>query len=106
MRCSLSLRERARVRGAAACNPERPGAAAGGELWFPWLGRVNCIGSSRPSWFARRFFPPTPPFSRRTGSTAHRPVGHLGGFEQEVPEHPLIIGNCVSESGNRFSRDD
>src|SRR5437879_3156154 len=35
-----------------------------------------------------------------------RLVGHLGGFEQEVPEHPLIIGNCVSESGNRFSRDD
>src|SRR5260370_39890516 len=69
MRGSLSLRERARVRGKAACNFHGLGASPGVGLSFPSLRVVDSIGSSPTRWFAERFFPLTPALSPRSGLT-------------------------------------
>src|SRR6266571_6587861 len=69
MRSSLSLRERARVRGKAARNCQGPGALPGVERCFPSLRVVDFIGSSQAGWFAERFFPLTPALSPRRGRT-------------------------------------
>src|SRR5438445_5814563 len=66
---SLSLRERARVRGNAACNCQELGALPGVEFCFPSLRVVDFIGSSQARWFAERFFPLTPALSPRRGRT-------------------------------------
>src|SRR2546428_5954628 len=60
MGCSLSLRERARVRGKAACSCQGLPALAGVELCFRSLRVVDSIGSSPDRWFAERLFPLTP----------------------------------------------
>src|SRR6266851_8900367 len=64
---SLSLRERARVRGTAAGNSQGLGALPGVELCFPSLRVVDLIGSSQARWFVGRFFPLTPALSPRRG---------------------------------------
>src|SRR6266571_4305421 len=69
MRCSLSLRERARVRGKATRTRQGLGALSGVELCFPSLRVVDIIGSSQARWFAERFFPLTPALSPRRGRT-------------------------------------
>ena len=66
---SLSLRERARVRGKAARNRQGPGALPGVERCFPSLRVVGFIGTSQAGWFAERFFPLTPALSPRRGRT-------------------------------------
>src|SRR2546427_2023110 len=66
---SLSLRERARVRGKAARNRQGPGALPGVERCFPSLRVVVFIGSSQAGRFAERFFPLTPTLSPRRGRT-------------------------------------
>jgi hypothetical protein len=66
---SLSLRERARVRGKAARNRQGPGALPGVERCFPSLGVVVFIGSSQAGRFAERFLPHTPALSPRRGRT-------------------------------------
>ncbi len=66
---SLSLRERARVRGTAAGNSQGLGALPGVELCFPSLRVVDLIGSSQARWFVGRFFPLTPALSPRRGRT-------------------------------------
>jgi hypothetical protein len=67
---SLSLRERARVRGKAVCNGQGLGALPGVELCFPSLRTVEVTGCSQARGFAARFFPLTPALSPRRG----RPV--------------------------------
>src|SRR5438552_1726039 len=69
MRCSLSQRERARVRGKAACNSHGLVALPGVELCAPSL--IDFIGSSPARWFAERFFPLTPSLS--LGERENRP---------------------------------
>jgi hypothetical protein len=69
MGCSLSLRERARVRGKAACSCQGLPALAGVELCFRSLRVVDSIGSSPARWFAERLFPLTPALSPRRGRT-------------------------------------
>ncbi len=66
---SLSLRERARVRGKAVCNGQGLGALPGVELCFPSLRTVEVTGSSPARGFAERFFPLTPALSPRRGRT-------------------------------------
>src|SRR5229473_788284 len=56
---SLSLRERGRVRGKAACNCQGLVALPGVELCFRPL--IDFIGSSPARCFAEHFFPLTPP---------------------------------------------
>src|SRR6266852_3371218 len=70
MRNSLSLRERARVRGKAACNCQGLGALLGAGLCFPSLRVAKFIGSSKARWFEERFFPLTPALSPRRGRIA------------------------------------
>src|SRR5256712_1430 len=60
---SLSLRERARVRGTAAYNCQRLGALPGVELCVPALRMADFIFSPQAHWFAERFFPLTPALS-------------------------------------------
>ncbi len=72
MRNSLSLRERARVRGKAACNCQGLGALLGAGLCFPSLRVAKFIGSSKARWFEERFFPLTPALSPRRGRIARR----------------------------------
>src|SRR6266571_8357177 len=69
MRCPLSLRERGRVRGKAACNSHGLVALPGVELCAPSL--IDFIGSSPARWFAERFFPLTPALS--LGERENRP---------------------------------
>jgi len=64
---SLSLRERARVRGKAVCNGQGLGALPGVELCFPSLRAVEVTGSSQARGFAERFFPLTPASPRGEG---------------------------------------
>src|SRR5260370_21029477 len=86
---SLSLRERARVRGTAAGNSQGLGALPGVELCFPSLRVVDLIGSSQARWFVGRFFPsPQPPprggvepdaaLSPTRSATSRRPAGRGG----------------------------
>src|SRR5207245_11310336 len=70
---SLSLRERARVRGKAVCNGQGLGALPGVELCFPSLRAVEVTGSSPARGFAEPFFPPIPALSPRSGSTVRCP---------------------------------
>src|SRR6266705_3111562 len=72
MQVSLSLRERVRVRGKAACNCQGLGALPGVELCFPSLRVADFIGSSQARWFAQRFFPLTPPSPLGRGRIARR----------------------------------
>src|SRR5258708_28427036 len=69
---SLSLRERARVRGKAACNRQGHGPLPGVALCFPSLRVAGFIGGSQARWFAERFFPLTPALSPRRGRTVRR----------------------------------
>src|SRR6266852_5507659 len=69
---SLSLWERARVRGKAACNGQGHGALPGVALCFPSLRVAAFIGGSQARWFAERFFPLTPALSPRRGRTVRR----------------------------------
>ncbi len=73
---SLSLRERARVRGKAACNCQGLGALPGAEPCFASLRVVELIGSSQTRWFAGRFFPLTPALSPRRGRTVRCAVAN------------------------------
>jgi hypothetical protein len=66
---SLSLRERARVRGKAARNRQGPGALPGAEFCSPSLRVIDFIGSLQARCFAERFFPLTPALSPRRGRT-------------------------------------
>jgi len=69
---SLSLRERARVRGTAAYNCQRLGALLGVELCVPSLRMADFIFGPQARWFAERFFPLTPALSPRRGRTVRR----------------------------------
>src|SRR6266481_5911787 len=69
---SLSLRERARVRGKAACNGQGHGPLPGVALCFPSLRVAGFIGGSQARCFAERFFPITPALSPRRGRTVRR----------------------------------
>src|SRR6266849_3798442 len=71
-RNSLSLRERARVRGKAACNGQGHGPLPGVALCFPSLRVAGFIGGSQARWFAERFLPLTPALSPRRGRTVRR----------------------------------
>src|SRR5713101_919641 len=67
IRCSLSLRERARVRGTAACNCERLGTLPGLALCVPSLRVLDFIDSSQGRWVAERFVPSPPPSPQGEG---------------------------------------
>ncbi len=73
---SLSLRERARVRGTAACNCHRLGALPCVELCVPSLSVADFIGSSQARWFGERFFPLTPALSPRRGRSVRCAFAH------------------------------
>ena len=90
---SLSLRERARVRGKAARNRQGPGALPGVERCFPSLRVVDFIGSSQAGWFAERFFPLTPALSPRRGRT----VRCTFAYPERLDSSPRGRGCCLRE---------
>src|SRR5260221_14067323 len=69
---SLSLRERARVRGKAACNGQGHGPLPGVALCFPLLRVAGFIGGSHAGWFAERFFLLPPALPPRRGGNLPR----------------------------------
>src|SRR5207245_4852547 len=76
IRCSLSLRERARVRGKSACNCQGHVALPAVELCVPSLRVADFIGNSQARWCAERFFPLTPALPPTRRGTARCPFAN------------------------------